>query len=100
AVSRVLRRLGEPPDVHKLYVFSESGPVAPVPVLLREVTFRYPGMDHDAVGPLTVGVSPGEHVAVTGAIGAGKTTLMLILSGRDPAAGTVERPGAVGLGHF
>jgi len=25
---------------------------------------------------------------------------MLILAGREPAAGTVERPGAVGLGHF
>jgi energy-coupling factor transport system ATP-binding protein len=57
-------------------------------------------MDHDAVGPLTVSVRPGEHVAVTGANGAGKTTLMLVLAGRDPAAGTVERPGAVGLGKF
>ena len=100
ALSRVLRRLDEIPDVHKLHAPSESGPVAPVPVQLREVTFRYPGMDHDAVGPLTVGVSPGQHVAVTGANGAGKTTLMLILAGREPAAGTVERPGAVGLGHF
>ena len=100
ALSRVLRRLGEIPDVHKLDVPSESGPIAPVPVLLREVTFRYPGMDFDAVGPLTAGVSPGEHVAVTGANGAGKTTLMLVLAGRDPVAGTVERPGAIGLGHF
>src|SRR4029077_11046255 len=46
------------------------------------------------------GVSPGEHVAVTGANGAGKTTLMLVLVGRDPVAGTVERAGAIGLGHF
>ena len=59
ALSRVLRRLDEIPDVHKLHAPSESGPVAPVPVQLREVTFRYPGMDYDAVGPLTVGVSPG-----------------------------------------
>jgi energy-coupling factor transport system ATP-binding protein len=49
---------------------------------------------------LTAGVSPGEHVAVTGANGSGKTTLMLVLAGRDPVAGTVERPGAIGLGHF
>ena len=95
ALSRVLRRLGEIPDVHKLDSVSESGPIAPVPVLLRDVTFRYRGVDHDAVGPLTMGVCPGEHVAITGANGSGKTTLMLILAGRAPAAGTVERPGAV-----
>jgi energy-coupling factor transporter ATP-binding protein EcfA2 len=100
ALSRVLRRLGEIPDVHKLDSPVESGPIAPVPVLLREVTFRYPGMYHDAVGPLTMSVGPGEHVAVTGSNGAGKTTLMLVLAGRDPAGGTVERPGAVGLGQF
>ena len=100
ALSAVLRRLDEIPDVHKLDAPSESGPVAPVPVQLHQVTFRYPGMDHDAVGPLTEGVSPGEHVAVTGVNGAGKTTLMLMLAGREPASGTVQRPGAVGLGHF
>ncbi|WP_232425887.1 ABC transporter ATP-binding protein [Mycobacterium sp. JS623] len=100
ALSRVLRRLGEIPDTHKLDVPSESAPIAPVPVVLREVTFRYPGMDFDAVGPLTERVSPGEHVAVTGANGSGKTTLMLVLAGRDPATGTIERPGAIGLGQF
>jgi energy-coupling factor transport system ATP-binding protein len=43
-------------------------------------------------------VQLGEHVAITGANGSGKTTLMLVLAGREPTAGTVERPGAVGLG--
>ena len=100
ALSRVLRRLGDLPDVHKLHVPTEFGPIAPVPVHLRDVTFRYPAMRHDALGPVTLHVDSGEHVAVTGANGAGKTTLMLLLAGRSPAAGTVERPGAVGLGHF
>jgi energy-coupling factor transporter ATP-binding protein EcfA2 len=100
ALSRVLRRLGRIPDVHKLDVPSESGPVAPIPVHLRDVTFRYPAMDDDALGPVSLDVGPGEHVAVTGANGAGKTTLMLVLAGSDPAAGAVERPGAVGLGQF
>jgi energy-coupling factor transport system ATP-binding protein len=45
-------------------------------------------------------VEPGEHVAVTGANGSGKTTLMLMLAGREPTAGTIERPGAVGLGRL
>ncbi|MEB3034890.1 ATP-binding cassette domain-containing protein [[Mycobacterium] nativiensis] len=98
ALSRVLYRLRGVPDVHKLDLLAESGPVAPVPVRLDQVRFRYPQTSHDALGPLSLEVRAGEHVAVTGANGSGKTTLMLLLAGRAPTAGTVERPGAVGLG--
>lgn len=98
ALSRVLDRLRGVPDVHKLELPAESGPVAPVPVRLNQVRFRYPQTRHDALGPVSLEVQPGEHVAVTGANGSGKTTLMLLLAGRAPTAGTVERPGAVGLG--
>lgn len=98
ALSRVLDRLRGVPDVHKLDLPAESGPVAPVPVRLNQVRFRYPQTNHDALGPVSLEVHAGEHVAVTGANGSGKTTLMLLLAGRAPTAGTVERPGAVGLG--
>lgn len=98
ALSRVLDRLSGVPDVHKLDLPVESGPVAPVPVRLEEVRFRYPQTDHDALGPVSLDVQAGEHVAVTGANGSGKTTLMLLLAGRAPTSGTVERRGAVGLG--
>lgn len=98
ALSRVLHRLRGVPDVHKLDLLAESGPVAPVPVRLDQVRFRYPQSDHDALGPVSLEVVAGEHVAITGANGSGKTTLMLLLAGRAPTAGTVERPGAVGLG--
>ncbi|MDQ2627104.1 MAG: DUF2232 domain-containing protein, partial [Actinomycetota bacterium] len=98
ALSRVLDRLRGVPDVHKLDLPAESGPVAPVPVRLNQVRFRYPQTSHDALGPVSLDVQAGEHVAVTGANGSGKTTLMLLLAGRAPTAGTVERPGAVGLG--
>ena len=43
ALSRVLSRLLGVPDVHKLDVTDGTGPVAPVPARLRDVTFRYPG---------------------------------------------------------
>ncbi|HEU4363439.1 MAG TPA: ATP-binding cassette domain-containing protein [Mycobacterium sp.] len=99
ALSRVLERLRGVPDVHKLDVRTEDTPVAPVPVRLDGVRFRYPGTDHDALGLVSLDVQPGEHVAVTGANGSGKTTLMLILAGRPPTSGTVTRPGAVGLGR-
>lgn len=99
ALSRVLDRLRGVPDVHKLTSRTESAPVAPIPVRLRDARFRYPGADHDALRPLTLTVEAGEHLAVTGANGSGKTTLMLLLAGREPTSGSIERPGAVGLGQ-
>ncbi len=100
ALGRVLERLRGIPDVHKLESPSESGPVAPVPVRLTDARFRYPRADHDALRPLTLSVDAGEHVAVTGANGSGKTTLMLLLCGRAPTSGSIQRPGAVGLGQL
>ena len=100
ALSRVLSRLLGVPDVHKLEPSKDAGPIAPVPLRLNNVRFRYPTADHDALGPVTLSVQPGEHLAITGANGSGKTTLMLVLSGRDPTAGTVDRPGSVGLGRL
>ena len=100
ALSRVLARLLGIPDVHKLESSSDAGPIAPVPARLHEVRFRYPKADHDALGPVSLSVEPGEHLAVTGANGSGKTTLMLMLAGREPTSGTIDRPGAVGLGKL
>jgi energy-coupling factor transport system ATP-binding protein len=98
ALSRVIARLSGVPDVHKLDCDLSDDPVGPVPAQLRDVRFRYDGADRDALGPVSLTIGAGEHVAVTGPNGSGKTTLMLVLSGRAPTAGTVERPGAVGLG--
>src|SRR6478735_4523543 len=100
ALSRVMSRLLGIPDVHKLESSADAGPVAPVPARLHDVRFRYPTADHDALGPVSVNVEPGEHLAVTGANGSGKTTLMLMLAGREPSSGTIERAGAVGLGKL
>jgi energy-coupling factor transport system ATP-binding protein len=100
ALSRVLGRLRGIPDVHKLDALVENAPVAPVPVRLEQVRFRYPNTDHDALSALSLDVHPGEHLAITGANGSGKTTLMLLLAGRQPTSGTVDRPGAVGLGRL
>ena len=100
ALSRVLTRLAGVPDVHKLEPLVDSAPIAPVPARLRDVRFRYPNADHDALGPVSLNVEPGEHLAVTGANGSGKTTLMLVLAGRPPTSGQVQRPGAVGLGRL
>jgi len=100
ALSRVLSRLFGIPDVHKLESSDDAAAIGPVPTRLRDVHFRYPGADHDALGPVSLDVEPGEHLAITGANGSGKTTLMLMLAGREPTGGTIERPGAVGLGRL
>ncbi len=100
ALSRVLERMSGIPDVHKLDALTDSGAIAPVPVRLDGVRFRYPGTSQDALPPVSLEVRVGEHIAITGANGSGKTTLMLILAGREPTSGTVQRPGAVGLGRM
>jgi energy-coupling factor transporter ATP-binding protein EcfA2 len=100
ALSRVLQRLRGVPDVHMLNAPVSSGPIQPVPVRLDEVRLRYPNTDHDALRAISLDVQAGEHIAVTGANGSGKSTLMLILAGHEPTSGTVERPGAVGLGQL
>lgn len=101
ALSRVMERLAGIPDVHKLESpAGDAAAIGPVPARLRDVRFRYPAADHDALGPVSLDVEPGEHLAVTGANGSGKTTLMLMLAGREPTAGRIERPGAVGLGRI
>jgi energy-coupling factor transport system ATP-binding protein len=100
ALSRVLERMRGIPDVHKLEAPVEGAPIAPVPVRLNQVRFRYPRTDHDALRTVSLDVQVGEHLAVTGANGSGKTTLMLLLAGRQPTSGTIERPGAVGLGRL
>jgi energy-coupling factor transport system ATP-binding protein len=100
ALSRVLDRMHGIPDVHKLDAPPDNAPIAPVPVRLDQVRFRYPHADHDALRTVSLDVHEGEHLAITGANGSGKTTLMLVLAGREPTSGTVERPGAVGLGRL
>ncbi|MFC8190288.1 amino acid ABC transporter ATP-binding/permease protein [Cellulomonas sp. NPDC057328] len=61
---------------------------------VRGLRVRYPGSDRTVLDGVDLDVRPGEHVAVVGASGAGKTTLALVLArlvGAD--AGEVEVDG-------
>ena len=61
---------------------------------LRDVSFSYPGTDRPAVHDLNLTVSPGETVALVGATGAGKSTVVkLIARFYDPTAGKVLADG-------
>jgi energy-coupling factor transporter ATP-binding protein EcfA2 len=74
------------------------GPVGPVPVVLENVAFRYPGAARDALAGVSLTVGSSEWVAIMGRNGSGKSTLARIIAGRAPSSGTVQRPGRPGLG--
>jgi ATP-binding cassette subfamily C protein len=63
-----------------------------VPVRLRRVAFRYDDGPR-VLDDVTLDITSGEHVAVVGASGAGKTTLAAVIAGiHPPDAGTVTHP--------
>ena len=56
----------------------------------RDVSFSYPGQHQPALSNLSFSIRPGEHVAIIGRIGSGKTTLeKLILGLYRPISGAV-----------
>jgi ABC-type multidrug transport system fused ATPase/permease subunit len=63
----------------------------PIGVSLEHVTFRYPGAIRAALADLSLEIPPGSLVAVTGPVGAGKSTLARALLGVYPVdAGDVR----------
>lgn len=81
---------------------SVRDPERPVPVPRRvqghvdfEYTnFRYPGAEKDSLRNISFSAHPGELVLVTGASGAGKSTISkLLLRFYDPSAGAVRLDG-------
>jgi ATP-binding cassette subfamily B protein len=80
--------------------------VAPPPIMLPaqirgairfdEVVFCYPGRPEvTALGPVSLGIDPGERVALVGPSGAGKSTVFaLLLRFYDPSSGRVLMDGA------
>ncbi len=47
----------------------------------RNVSFRYPAQEENALNDLNIRIEPGEHVAIVGRIGSGKTTLEKLMLG-------------------
>lgn len=75
----------------------KSGIAPDSTVRLRDVSFRY-GDGPLALDHITLDVAAGEHVAVVGASGAGKTTLAAVIAGiHPPASGSVHRPDRTAL---
>ena len=58
---------------------------------IRNVTFRYPGSDREALADFDLTIEAGQTVAIVGPNGAGKSTLVKLLCRfYDPAAGSIR----------
>ena len=67
-----------------------SRPVFKGDIEFREVTFKYPGAEESALTKISFKIKVGEHVALLGRMGSGKTTIhKLILGLYQPTEGAI-----------
>ncbi|EKK4001607.1 cysteine/glutathione ABC transporter ATP-binding protein/permease CydC [Cronobacter sakazakii] len=96
------RRVSDVIDQSADITFAESGKDAPreASLLLRNVSFSYPGQPQPALRDITLDVAPGEHIAILGRTGCGKSTLLqLITRAWDPTSGDVMLDGVSITGY-
>lgn len=96
SAERVAEMLDAPPGLSD---GASSNPAIVVPtdaaVVFRDVGFSYPGAGSPVLERFSLSIGAGECVALTGASGAGKTTLThLLLRFYDPDSGVVTIGGA------
>lgn len=54
-------------------------------ILMKDLTFRYPGQETDALSRVSFTVKPGQKLGIAGTTGSGKTTLLSLLLKFYPA---------------
>ena len=85
AASGALQRINEVLDLKQEPVYqSKVNPFTrpePLAIEVKDVSFHYPGKTDDVLHKLNFTIQPGEKLALVGASGGGKTTLVQILLG-------------------
>ena len=78
SVNRIARLLEQTPDVKDR---ADARPVEQLrgEIEFKNLTFRYPGADYDALSDVSFRIEAGERVGVVGATGSGKTTMVELL---------------------
>jgi ATP-binding cassette subfamily B protein len=85
-----MREFLEYPDSFKRVGGAEIPNAAAYSLELKNVSYRYQGIDDNALKNINLYIKPGEKLAVVGLNGAGKTTLVKLLCGLyDPTDGAV-----------
>lgn len=75
-------------------------PTAPTHICFKGTGFRYPGSDRVVLDGLDLDIRPGEVLGIVGRNGAGKTTMLKLLTGlQSPTAGSITLDG-VDLADF
>ena len=63
-------------------------------VTIKDLCFKYPGSENNAVQEISVQLSSGQYIAVVGQSGAGKSTFVDLLLGlHHPSSGSVQISG-------
>jgi ATP-binding cassette subfamily B protein len=89
SLERLNALLAVKPDIQE---HPEAIPLGPGPagIVIRNLTFRYPGSDHASLEDINLEVQPGKTLGIIGRTGSGKTTLVkLLLRVYDPPEKTI-----------
>ena len=78
-VRQLMEQPVEGPATEPLKMGSTSGSIE-----LRDVTFAYPGGTEPALEKVNIKINPGEHVALLGRVGSGKSTVARMMLGLYP----------------
>jgi ATP-binding cassette, subfamily B, multidrug efflux pump len=92
---RMLDVLDHPPAIGDEGV-TDRGKAAALdgPIEIRGLTFTYPGADRPVLKDVNLRIDPGQTVALVGATGSGKSTLIALLPRmHEPPAGTITIDG-------
>jgi ATP-binding cassette, subfamily B, bacterial len=79
------------PTIVSLESAPQNVPTGKAAIVFDQVSFHYPGSDRAAVSDLSLTIAPGEHLAIVGKNGSGKSTFVKLMCRLyDPSSGRIS----------